>query len=243
MKVLHIILITVTALSGCTKKAAVPAPVVKTDTTISTNPMTTPATYLALGDSYTIGQSVPQIQSFPYQLVTLLNSFKLDVQPPDIIAVTGWTTDDLIGAISRSDFKDKKYDFVTLLIGVNDQYQYQSKDNYRTKFAQVLHTAVNFAKGDSSRVFVLSIPDYGVTPFAAGRNTIIGPDIDAFNAINRDETSKAHVHNYIDITAISRLAATNPSLIASDGLHPSAAMYQMWVQALEPSVKARLEQK
>lgn len=243
MKVLHIILITVTALSGCTKKAAVPTPVVKTDTTISTNTMTTPATYLALGDSYTIGQSVPQIQSFPYQLVTLLNSFKLDVQPPDIIAVTGWTTDDLIGAISRSEFKDKKYDFVTLLIGVNDQYQYQSKDNYRTKFAQVLHTAINFAKGDSSRVFVLSIPDYGVTPFAAGRNTIIGPDIDAFNAINKEETAKAHVHNYTDITAISRLAATNPSLIASDGLHPSAQMYQMWVQALEPSVKARLEQK
>ncbi|MEO6631251.1 MAG: SGNH/GDSL hydrolase family protein [Mucilaginibacter sp.] len=243
MKILQIILIAVTALSGCTKKAAVPAPVVKTDTSVTTKPMTTPVTYLALGDSYTIGQSVPQNQSFPYQLVNLLNSFKFDVQPPDIIAVTGWTTDNLIAAISQSDFKDKQYDFVTLLIGVNDQYQYQSKDNYRTKFAQVLHTAINFAKGDASRVFVLSIPDYGVTPFAAGRENTIGPDIDAFNAINKDETAKAHVSNYIDITAISRLAATNPSLIATDGLHPSAQMYQMWVQALEPSVKARLEQK
>lgn len=241
MKILQIILIAVTALSGCTKKAAVPAPIVKTDTTVTTKPMTTPVTYLALGDSYTIGQSVPQIQSFPYQLVNLLNYYQLNVQKPDIIAVTGWTTDDLINAIFRSEFKDNKYDFVTLLIGVNDQYQYQSKDNYRTKFAQVLHTAINFAKGDPSRVFVLSIPDYGVTPFAAGRNTIIGPDIDAFNAINKEETAKAHVLSYIDITAISRLAATNPSLIADDGLHPSAQMYQMWVQALEPSVKARLE--
>ena len=241
MKILQIILIAVTALSGCTKKAAVPAPIVKTDTAVTTKPMTTPVTYLALGDSYTIGQSVPQIQSFPYQLVNLLNYYQLNVQKPDIIAVTGWTTDELINAISRSDFKDNKYDFVTLLIGVNDQHEYQSKDNYRTKFAQVLHTAINFAKGDASRVFVLSIPDYGVTPYGNGRESIIGPDIDAFNAINRDETAKAHVLNYIDITAISRLAATNPLLIADDGLHPSAQMYQMWVQALEPSVKARLE--
>ncbi|MCR8558426.1 SGNH/GDSL hydrolase family protein [Mucilaginibacter sp. BJC16-A38] len=241
MKILQIILIAVTALSGCTKKAIVPAPVVKTDTTVTTKPMTTPVTYLALGDSYTIGQSVPQIQSFPYQLVSLLNYYQFNVQKPDIIATTGWTTDDLISAISRSDFKDNKYDFVTLLIGVNDQHEYQSKDNYRTKFAQVLQTAINFAKGDASRVFVLSIPDYGVTPYGNGGESIIGPDIDAFNAINREETAKAHVLSYIDITAISRLAATNPSLIADDGLHPSAQMYQMWVQALEPSVKARLE--
>ena len=243
MKAIQLIFITITALSGCTKKAVVPAPVVKTDTSVTTKPMTTPATYLALGDSYTIGEAVPQNQSFPYQLVSLLNGFKLEVQLPDIIAVTGWTTDNLISAISQSDFKDKQYDFVTLLIGVNDQYQSQSKDNYRTKFAQVLHTAINFAKGDASRVFVLSIPDYGVTPFAAGRESTIGPEIDAFNAINKEETAKAHVLNYIDITAISRLAATNPSLIATDGLHPSAQMYQMWVQALEPSVKARLEKK
>ncbi|ASU36010.1 hypothetical protein MuYL_4125 [Mucilaginibacter xinganensis] len=235
-------MIAITTLAGCTKKAAVSAPVAAIDTT-TTKPMTTPATYLALGDSYTIGQSVPQAESFPYQLVNLLNSFMLDVQPPDIIAITGWTTDDLINAISRSTFKDKQYDFVTLLIGVNDQYQNQSKDNYRTKFAQVLQTAIKFAKGDSSRVFVLSIPDWGVTPFAGGRDSIIGPDIDQFNAINREETAKAHVKNYIDITAISRLAAADLSLIAPDGLHPSGKMYLQWVQALEPSVKARLGEK
>ena len=129
MKVLQIILIALTPLLGCTKKSVVPAPVVKIDTSVTTKPMTTPATYLALGDSYTIGEAVPQNQSFPYQLVSSLNGFKLEVQPPDIIAVTGWTTDNLIGAISQSDFKDKQYDFVTLLIRVNDQYQYQSKDN------------------------------------------------------------------------------------------------------------------
>ncbi|MGZ3874538.1 MAG: SGNH/GDSL hydrolase family protein [Mucilaginibacter sp.] len=199
-----------------------------------------PITYLALGDSYTIGQSVPQIESYPYQLVNSLNHYSLHVQAPDIIAVTGWTTDNLINAISQSSFKDKKYDFVTLLIGVNDQYQHLSKDNYRVKFVQVLHTALNFVKGDSSRVFVLSIPDWGVTPFGGGRDGVIGPDIDQFNAINRDEASKAHVH-YINITDLSRHAASDPSLTATDGLHPSGSMYQQWVQLLEPAVRKQLE--
>lgn len=240
MKAIQLILITLTALSGCTKKNFPPVQQQSTDTTTSTKAMTTPVTYLALGDSYTIGERVPQIQSFPYQLTTLLNTFKLDVQPPDIIAITGWTTDDLISAIDRSVFKDKKYDFVTLLIGVNDQYQYQSKDNYRVKFAQVLHTAINFARGDSSRVFVVSIPDWGVTPFAGGRDNVIGPDIDAFNAINKEETAKAHVPNYIDINPISKKAATDLTLVANDGLHPSAAMYKLWVDEIEPPVRARL---
>jgi len=177
---------------------------------------------------------------FNRSLTSLLNFYKLDVQTPDIIAVTGWTTDELISAITSSDFKDKKYDFVTLLIGVNDQYQKQSKDNYRIKFTQVLRTAINFAKGDSSKVFVLSIPDWGVTPFAGGREGEIGPDIDLFNDINREETAKAHV-TYINITAISRRAAIDKTLIADDGLHPSGAMYQLWVQELEPSVKLILE--
>jgi lysophospholipase L1-like esterase len=243
MKTIQLFLIATTALSGCVKKAVFPEQKQTDTTTVITKPMTTPVTYLALGDSYTIGEAVPQIQSFPYQLTNLLKFYQFDVQAPDIIAVTGWTTDNLINAIARSDFKDKKYDFVTLLIGVNDQYQRQSKDNYRTKFAQVLHTAINFANGDSSRFFVLSIPDWGVTPFAGGRDSEIGPDIDQFNAINREETAKAHVINYIDITAISRQAATDHALIAADGLHPSGAMYKQWVQALEPSVRTRLEQK
>jgi len=242
MKTIQLILITLTALSGCTKKAVVPV-TVKTDTVTTTKPMGTPLTYLALGDSYTIGEAVPQNQSFPYQLKNLLNASNWNVQSPDIIAVTGWTTDNLIYAIAHSDFRDKKYDFVTLLIGVNDQYQKLSKDDYRIKFAEVLQTAIQFAQGDASRVFVLSIPDWGVTPFAGGNDAVIGPDIDAFNAINRDETAKAHVLNYIDITAISRKAADDGTLIAGDGLHPSASMYQQWVLALEPPVKARLAKK
>jgi lysophospholipase L1-like esterase len=243
MKAIQLILITLTALSGCTKKDYPPIMQKGTDTTISTNPMTGPITYLALGDSYTIGERVPQIQSFPYQLTTLLNAYRLDVQNPDIIAVTGWTTDDLISAISRSAFKDKKYSFVTLLIGVNDQYQNRSKDNYRVKFVQLLHTAIDFANGDTSKVFVLSIPDWGVTPFGGGRDSVIGPDIDAFNAINKEETAKAHVPNYIDINPISKKAATDLTLVADDGLHPSAAMYGLWVDALVPEVRERLKQK
>ncbi len=242
MKTIQLILIAITALSGCAKKAETAAPF-KPDTTVTNKPMSKPVTYLALGDSYTIGEAVPQSQSYPYQLKDLLNFYNLNVQSPDIIAVTGWTTDNLIAAISQSAFKDNKYDFVTLLIGVNDQYQRLSKDNYRTKFAQVLHTAINFARGDTSRVFVLSIPDWGVTPFAAGQDNIIGPDIDQFNTINREETEKAHVFNYVDITAISRQAATDPALIAPDGLHPSGKMYQQWIQLLGPLVKQRLEKK
>jgi len=242
MKAIQLILITLTALSGCTKKDLPPVTPKSTDTTTTIKPMAGPITYLALGDSYTIGERVPQIQSFPYQLTAKLNTFNLDVQTPDIIAVTGWTTDNLINAIDRSDFKDKQYDFVTLLIGVNDQYQHLSKDNYRTKFAQVLHRAIKFAKGDTSKVFVVSIPDWGVTPFAGGRDSVIGPDIDEFNAINKEETAKAHVPNYIDINPVSKQAATDLTLVADDGLHPSGAMYKLWVDALVPEVRKRLQQ-
>jgi len=236
MKTIQLFLLAITALSGCAKKTETLTQF-KPDTTVVNNkPMKSgPFTYLALGDSYTIGQSVPQNQSYPYQLKTLLNNDALNVLAPDIIAVTGWTTDNLINAIDQSSFKDKKYDFVTLLIGVNDQYQQLSKDNYRTKFAQVLKTAIAFANGNVDRVFVISIPDWGVTPFAGGQDAIIGPDIDAFNAINLDETRKAHV-TYADITAISRQAANDRSLIADDGLHPSGKMYAEWMALLEPMV-------
>ncbi|WP_426669110.1 SGNH/GDSL hydrolase family protein [Mucilaginibacter sp. McL0603] len=207
------------------------------DTTVKASDST--FTYLALGDSYTIGQSVPADQSYPNLLALELTAHKYPVNPPKIIAVTGWTTDELINAIASSGITDKKFDFVTLLIGVNDQYQQLSQDNYRTKFQQVLNTAIKFADGNKNRVFVLSIPDWGVTPFAAGRDSIIGPQIDQFNAINKQISNVAQV-NYINVTTISRLAANNPSLIASDGLHPSEKMYQLWVDLLEPVVIAKL---
>jgi lysophospholipase L1-like esterase len=235
MKTLQIILITLTALSGCTKKAES-----NTNKTGSGKPMTSDSvSYLALGDSYTIGESEPLNESFPYQLTDFLKTDSLDADYPTIIATTGWTTDDLINAIAQSSITNKKYSFVTLLIGVNDQYQGLSQANYQVKFAQVLNTAINFAGGNASHVFVLSIPDYGVTPFANGQDSIIGPQIDQFNAINKAISLKAGV-NYLDITAISREAATNPALIAPDGLHPSAKMYALWVAHLGPMVAAKV---
>jgi len=235
---LQIVLVLIGAIAGCTKKAAtMPAMTGDKTTTVK---MTDSLTYLALGDSYTVGEAVPQNQSFPYQLSAALTSASIPVGHPTIIATTGWTTDNLINAIANSQINGKKYDFVTLLIGVNDQFQGLSQSNYQAKFVQVLHTAINFANSDTSRVFVLSIPDYGVTPFAGGNDSSIGPQIDQFNVINKAESLKAGVH-YLDITGISRRATTDPTLIAPDGLHPSAKMYGLWVQQLEPMVAAKLK--
>jgi len=239
IKQLQFLLILLTAISGCTKKAATMPSTTDHKTTI-TKMTTDSLTYLALGDSYTIGEAVPQSQSFPYQLSNALTSASLPVAHPTIIATTGWTTDNLINAIANSGINNKKYDFVTLLIGVNDQFQGLSQNNYQVKFAQVLNTAISFANGDTSRVFVLSIPDYGVTPFAGGNDSVIGPQIDQFNAINKAESLRTGVH-YLDITGISRQAATDPSLIAMDGLHPSGKMYGLWIQKLEPLIAARLK--
>lgn len=244
MKILQRILITLTILTGCAKRVSTSTQT-KTNTPAAFKHMTTNTdrlNYLALGDSYTIGEAVPESQSFPYQLYSTLNDQGLNVQPPAIIATTGWTTDELIDAISESGITDKKFDIVTLLVGVNDQYRHLSKDDYKVKFAQVLNTAINFAHGDASRVFVLSIPDWGVTPFAGGQGSVIGPEIDQFNALNKVESLRAGVH-YVDITPISREAATAPLLIASDGLHPSGLMYSQWVKLLAPLVEARLKKK
>ena len=239
MKAFEILFVAITALTACTKNSN------GSLTTTNDNNMTTTVagtdslTYLALGDSYTVGEAEPQLQSFPYQLKNLLISYSVKVSSPKVIATTGWTTDDLINGISQSDVHGKTYDFVTLLIGVNDQYQHLSQDNYRVKFAQVLASAITFAKGDTSRVFVLSIPDWGVTPFAAGQDVVIGPQIDQFNSINKSISLQAGVH-YLDITGISREASYDATLIAPDGLHPSGKMYGLWVNLLEPMVKARL---
>lgn len=236
---LQILLVLLTTISGCTKKA-VTMPATPDNKTTTVKTMTDSLTFLALGDSYTIGEAVPENKSFPYQLSAALTSASIPVGHPTIIATTGWTTDNLIHAIASSGINGKTYDFVTLLIGVNDQFQGLSQGNYQVKFAQVLHAAIDFAKGDTSRVFVLSIPDYGVTPFAGGNDSKIGPQIDQFNSINQAESLKEGVH-YLDITGISRQAATDPSLIAPDGLHPSAKMYGLWIQQLEPLVAARLK--
>ena len=233
MKILCSIILTI-AISGCAKKQAGTPHVVMTPKD-TTKTVADSFNYLALGDSYTIGEAVPDTQSFPYQLAAQLHTQKVLVKKPTIVAVTGWTTDNLIDAIANSGLTGKKYDFVTLLIGVNDQYQGLSQDNYKLKFQQVLNTAIDFVNGDKTKVFVLSIPDWGVTPFAGGRENVIGPQIDQFNAINKSISTAAGV-NYLDITAISRQAANDPGLIAPDGLHPSGKMYGLWVGELSVQV-------
>lgn len=185
--------------------------------------------YLALGDSYTIGEAVEAALNFPNQLAAQLNEKGLAINPPVIIARTGWTTSELGAAIESSSVTGK-FDFVTLLIGVNNQYRGESPGTYRKEFRQLLQTAINFAGNDKAHVFVIAIPDWGVTPFArrSGRDpAAISAEIDAFNAVNKEETLALGI-SYTDIGPASRMAATDTSLIASDGLHPSAKMYTDW---------------
>lgn len=235
MKIFCSIILTIAALAGCTKKQADITP-------MTTHSNDTIRTYLALGDSYTIGEAVPQAESFPYQLQSLMDNQDYRFDMPTVIATTGWTTDELISAVDQSGVMGKKYDMVTLLIGVNDQYRALSQDNYRVKFKHILDTAIQFAGRNAKHVFVLSIPDYGVTPFAKGNEATIGPQINQFNAINKS-ISEAAGANYLDITGISREAANDPTLIASDGLHPSGKMYGLWVTKLHPLVAAKLSHR
>jgi len=186
--------------------------------------------YIALGDSYTIGESVERNENFPNQLVKELTAKRLIINPPTIVARTGWTTSELQAGIKESGFPERKYDIVTLLIGVNNQYRGESKDVYRKEFKALLQTAINFTKDKKTHVFVISIPDWGVTPFGlqSGRDQqTIAEEIDAFNAINKEETLAAGL-SYTDITPASRLALSDRSLVASDGLHPSGKMYMGW---------------
>ena len=184
--------------------------------------------FLALGDSYTIGESVPEPDRWPMQLAAMLRSERLDISNPTIIARTGWTTDELSAAIDAAKIDDKRFDLVTLLIGVNNQYRGRSGDEYRKQFSALLARAVKFARDEPKHVVVLSIPDWGVTPFAEGRDREqIAREIDAFNRIAREETSKAGAR-YVDVTPLSR---EFKSEVADDGLHPSGAMYKRWASA------------
>lgn len=197
-------------------------------------PETDTFTYLALGDSYTIGESVPAKESFPYYFAAQLQSKGFRVGLPKIIAKTGWTTDELQTAIAAEQL-NKTFDFVTLLIGVNNQYRGYSKTTYRKEFKELLQTAISFAGGNKKRVFVLSIPDWGVTPFglSSGKSKKdIADDIDAFNAINKEETLAMGV-SYTDITSGSRNAATDLSLVAKDGLHYSSKMHLQWATSID----------
>lgn len=190
--------------------------------------------YLALGDSYTIGESVAESERFPNQLGSLLAKEEYPTEVK-IIARTGWTTSELWEGIQKTSLQPP-YDLVSLLIGVNNQYRGYDSNEYREEFRFLLGKSIEYAGGDVNRVFVFSIPDWGVTRFAAGQDVSkIGAEIDLFNSINREETEKAGAH-YVDITPISRRAVDDLSLIAPDGLHPSGSMYAQWAQLALPDL-------
>lgn len=190
--------------------------------------------WLALGDSYTIGQGVAANERFPAQTAALLLQQGIQVQTPTYIATTGWTTTNLQSNINNSN--PNKHTVVSLLIGVNDQFQTRDTTGYRQRFTQLLEKAIELANGKKQNVFVLSIPDYSVTPFAASYDTAqIRKEIDWFNNINRHITQQYNCP-YLDITASTREGRYNSSLIASDRLHPSAAEYKRWADKLVPMI-------
>ena len=193
--------------------------------------------FLALGDSYTIGESVPIYHSFPYQTVQLLRKKGMQVHAAEIVAKTGWTTDELMAGIEKTVF-EKNYDIVTLLIGVNNQYRGKAADAYAIEFEALLNKAIAFVAGNKKQVYVLSIPDWGATPFAEGRDRKkIASEIDVFNSINKKITEARGI-TYISITEGTREAASNPQLVAKDGLHPSGDDYARWAEKLSNAIMA-----
>ena len=203
---------------------------------------TEPYTYLALGDSYTIGEGVPEGGRFPVHLTKRLFTEGVQISDAQIIAKTGWTTDELQKGILNQELK-KPYNLITLLIGVNNQYRGRDTFEYRQQFRELLHTAIELAGNSAKKVIVVSTPDYGVTPFATTKNPQkIAREIDDFNATNKAETAKAGAY-YIDITPISKKAKNNTGLLAEDQLHPSAKMYAQWVDLIIPVAKQILIQQ
>ncbi len=195
-------------------------------------------TYLALGDSYTIGEQVMPAENFPYQTIALLSE-KLTgnhaFSNPEIIAQTGWSTDELATAVDGAKIT-KQYDFVTLLIGVNNQYRGRTVDEYRIQFAALLQKAIGFAAAGRSHVFVLSIPDWGVTPFAQDRDSVqIAKEIDAYNDAAKDICERNKVM-FIDITAAQRADRNKREFLAADQLHPSGREYAKWAKLLSSAI-------
>lgn len=195
-------------------------------------------TFLALGDSYTIGEAVAENERWPEQFCALMQQQNKPFGTPEIIAKTGWTTDELLAAIAEKNPKGP-FDLVSLLIGVNNQYRGYPEDQYIKEFGRLLNMAIGFAGNRKDHVVVVSIPDWGVTPFAEGRDRAqIAREIDHYNALNRRITEEAGVL-YVEITAHSRLAQTDASLIASDHLHPSGLMYAYWAKQVAEKLANR----
>jgi acyl-CoA thioesterase I len=184
------------------------------------------ASYLALGDSYTIGESVTEPERWPVILADTLAKTGTPVKTPRIIATTGWTTRDLLAALQNFN-PETPFDVVSLMIGVNNQYQGRSIDEFRFELIQLLDKSIGYAGGDTQNVFVLSIPDWGMTPLGAARREQIGKEIDQFNAVVKAECDKKNIR-FIDITVLTRTVLTDPSLLAKDRLHYSGSMHRLW---------------
>lgn len=199
------------------------------------------ARFLALGDSYTIGEGVASDQCWPAQLTRRLRARGIEIAEPEIVAATGWTTDDLSAAMDEHRFA-VPYALVSLLIGVNNQYQDRALEAYRADFAALLSRALQLAGGHASRMLIVSIPDWGVTRFAREKGRApdqIATRIDAFNHAARTIASDGAVA-FIDVTAISREAASGEAMLTGDGLHPSAAQYAIWTDAILPAARRAL---
>ena len=193
-------------------------------------------TYLALGDSYTIGEGVPLYESFPYQAVQLFRKSGRMFHAPEIIAKTGWTTDELTAGIAQN-ILHPTYDLVSLLIGVNNQYRGRTLEEYTVQFEALLQQAMGFAGNHASHVVVLSIPDWGATPFALGRDQQkIAREIDAFNMVNKTIADRYRTH-YIDITPGTRASANDATMLVADKLHPSGKEYKKWAELMCENVK------
>jgi len=226
----YLIFIFILSLWSCSKKndaAVVPALPV----TVATAPpigQNGSVSYLALGDSYTYGVGVPENMSYPNQLASLLRGQNYFAANPVVIARFGWTAGDLLNGIAASNITGK-FDFVTILIGVNDQNKGTNTVTYTQQLNQLLNVAAAYVHGYVNRVFVISIPDWSVTPYAANMDKAqIAAGVALFNAINQEQCKKFGA-NYLDVSALSELAGTDATLTSTDGLHPSGKMYGLWV--------------
>ena len=205
----------------------------------SSDPLKTGAgtgiSYLALGDSYTIGESVDEADRYPNQLMELLKKKGVSSGAVKIVARTGWTTSELKSGIAAAGVEGQQFDLVTLLIGVNNEFRGQSLETFKTEFKALLVQAIGFAGGNKAHVFVVSIPDYGYTPYGKDRQPSISPRIDQFNAAALAIANELDV-KFIDITPISRKGLSDPSLVAGDGLHPSGKQYKQWAELIAKEI-------
>lgn len=198
-----------------------------------------PRRYLALGDSYTIGEGVPPEERWPQRLVRALAGAGVALADPEVIARTGWTTDELAAAVEAAR-PQGPYALVSLLVGVNNQYRGRPVAEYGEELRGLLERAVGFAGGAPGRVVVLSIPDWGVTPFAEGRDrAAIAREIDAYNAVARRLAADGGAR-WVDVTPVSREHGAEPAMLAPDGLHPSGEMYALWTARALPQARAAL---